>query len=84
METIWNYIKQDFFFWFFSLIAVILLVVGILCPPPGEIHNSVLIGVSELFAFASLGTVVKAINLGIHTKLKHKETEIEIGKDNKE
>lgn len=78
MKTIWDNVKKDFFFWFFSLISVILLVVGLLCPPPGEIHNSVLIAVSELFGFASLGVVLRAIEKGTKAKVKHGDTELEI------
>lgn len=84
MKTIWDNVKQDFFFWFFSLISVVFLMIGICFPPPGEIHNSVLIAVSELFGFATLGTVLKAINSGIHAKLKHKDTEVEIEGKKKE
>ena len=48
-------------------IALILLVGSFILPPLGIIDNSVLEGVAEIFAFAGLLTVLRAIdrNMGI-------------------
>lgn len=74
-------IKNNTFFWVFSTIAVILLVVSFLLPPTGIIDPSALAGVGEIFSFAALGTVIKAIDKGIDAKLTHGQTEIEINND---
>ena len=67
-----------------SGIAILLIVISWLMPPPWQIHASVLQAVGELFAFASLYTIIHAIDNGGTAKLKHKDTEIEISKQEEE
>ena len=43
-------------------IAIILLVASFILPPLGIIDNSVLEGVAEIFAFAGLLTVLRAVD----------------------
>lgn len=61
-----------------SFISVCLLVTGFCCPPPGEIHNSVLLAVGELFAFSALLTGLYAIKRGADAKITHGQTTLEI------
>lgn len=67
--------------WFYILagIAIAFLVASFVVPPLGVISPSVLEGVAEIFAFATLGTVIKAIDKGIDSKIKKGDIEVEIG-----
>lgn len=69
-------------FWSCLGVSVALLITSFFLPPTGQIDPSVLKGVAELLAFASLGVVVAAIKRGIPAKLTHGDTSISVGKDN--
>ena len=62
-------------------IAVALLVASFLVPPTGVIDGSVLAATGEIFAFAALGTVIKAIDRGVDATVSHKDTSITINND---
>lgn len=64
--------------------SIILLVAGFLLPPKGQIDNSVLVSVGELFAFAALASGIKAVENGKEVQVKHKDTEITFGDINKD
>ena len=72
--------------WFYVLagIAITLLIASWIWPPTAVIDGSVLVATSEIFAFAALGTVIKAIDKGHTAKIKHGETELSIGKEKEE
>lgn len=70
-------------FWVCLVISIILMVASFICPPPGEIAHSVLIGIGELFAFAALGAVYKALDTGSKATLKKGDVELTVN-DNKE
>ena len=70
---------------FISLMtSIILIVAGFLLPPKGQIDNSVLVSVGELFAFAALASGIKAVENGKEVQVKHKDTEITFGDINHE
>ena len=71
-----NYLASNGFFWFFSIIGVILIVAAFLLPPLSVIDNSVLIAVGELNGFAALGAVIKAIDKGRSATFHHNDTEL--------
>ena len=73
-----KYLLKNAWFHILTAIAIGLLIASFIVPPTGEISPSVLQGVAEIFAFASLGAVIKAIDRGGATKIKHKDTEVEI------
>jgi hypothetical protein len=50
----------------------------------GVIDGSVLAAVGEIFAFAALGTVVKAIDKGVDAQVQHNNTTLTIGDINKQ
>lgn len=82
MKKFWhNYLEGNGFFWFFSIIGVIMMIAGFLLPPIGQIDNSVLIGVGELNGTLAIGVVIKAIDKGRSTTFKHKDTQITINND---
>ena len=66
------------FFWVFSIISVCLMIAGFILPPLGVIDNSVLIGSGEINGLVALGAVIKAVDKGVNTSLKHNGTEVVI------
>lgn len=78
-----NYLQSNVFFWFFSIIGVILIVAAFLLPPLSVIDNSVLIAVGELNGFAALGAVIKAIDKGFDATLQKGDTSLTITNDEK-
>lgn len=70
---------HNFWFVFFSLIAVGLIITSFFIPPTGEIDSSVLAATGEIFAFAALGTVIKAIDKGVDARVQHRDTSVTIG-----
>lgn len=76
-------ICKNLYFWIFASVAMSLLIISFFMPPKGMIDPSVIQGVAELFGFASLGAVYKAIEKSESVTLKHNNTEITL-KDEKE
>lgn len=74
-----DYLLRDVWFYFLSGFAVAFLIAGFVVPPLGTISPSVLTAVGEIFAFGVLGTVIKAINMGVSAKLKHNNTSLTVG-----
>lgn len=79
-----NYLANNGFFWLFSIIGVILMIVGFILPPTGVIDNSILIGVGELDGMIALGAVIKAIDKGESATFTHNNTSITISKEEQE
>ena len=80
-----NYLANNGFFWLFSIIGVILIVVAFLLPPLSVIDNSVLIAVGEINGFIALGAVIKAIDKGVDATFQHNNTSVTItNNDNEE
>lgn len=79
-----NYLQSNVFFWFFSIIGVILIVTAFILPPLSVIDNSVLIAVGELNGFAALGAVIKAIDRGSSATFHHNNTELTINSNKDE
>ena len=74
-----NYLQNNLFFWVFGGLAALLIVASWFVPPLGAIEPSVLAGVGELFAFTSLGAVIKAIDNGKTAKVSKGDIDITIG-----
>ena len=73
-----NYIQSNLFFWLFSIIGVILIIVAFILPPLSVIDNSVLIAVGEINGFIALGTVIKAVDKGVDATFQHNNTSVTI------
>lgn len=71
--------KDNLYFWVFSIVAIVLLTTSFFLPPIGVITPTTLEGVAELFAFAALGAVYKAIDKGKTASVSHGATTITIG-----
>lgn len=68
-------------FWITLTISVTLITVSFFLPPQGVIDPSVLAATGELFAFASLATVIEGIGKGRSVSLQKGETQLHINKD---
>ena len=80
-----NYIQSNLFFWLFSGIGLLLIIIAFFIPPAAQIHQSVLIAVGEINVFISLGAVIKAIDNGGSATFQHNNTSVTItNNDNEE
>lgn len=73
-----NYLENNGFFWMFSIIGLLLIIIAFFLPPAAQIHQSVLIAVGEINGFAALGAVIKAIDKGSSATFHHNDTELTI------
>lgn len=71
-------------FWVCLCTSLVLIALGFLVPPIGDIHPSVLTAVGELFGFATLAIVADAIKFGYDAKITHGNTTVQIGDGVKE
>ena len=81
-----NYLANNGFFWLFSSIGLLLIIIAFFIPPAAYIDSSVLIAVGEINGFAALGAVIKAIDKGDSATFHHNGTEVTINsnEDDKE
>ena len=81
-----NYLENNTFFWVFSIIGLLLIIIAFFIPPAAHIDQSVLIAVGEINGFAALGAVIKAIDKGSSATFHHNNTEVTItgNEDDKE
>lgn len=73
-----NYIANNTFFWLFSIIGILLIIIAFFIPPAAQIHQSVLIAVGEINGFIALGAVIKAIDKGVDATFQHNNTSVTI------
>ena len=79
-----NYLSNNLFFWLFSIIGLLLIIVAFFTPPAAQIHQSVLYAVAEINGFAALGAVIKAIDKGSSATFHHNGTEVTINSNEDE
>ena len=79
-----NYLENNTFFWVFSIIGLLLIIVAFFIPPTAYIEQSVLIAVGEINGFAALGAVIKAIDKGSSATFHHNGTELTINSNEDE
>ena len=79
-----NYLANNGFFWLFSIIGLLLIIIAFFIPPAAQIHQSVLIAVGEINGFAALGAVIKAIDNGGSATFHHNNTEVTINSNEDE
>lgn len=85
MKGFWkNYMADNLWFKVLSGFAIALFIASFILPPLGVIDASVLAAGGEIFAFASLGAVIKAMDKGLDAKVKHGDTELMVGDFNNE
>lgn len=78
-EAVTDCVLHNGWFIFFALVSIGLIIASFIVPPTGLIDGSVLGAVGEIFGFAALGTVVKAIDKGVDAQVQHNNTTITVG-----
>ena len=79
MKYFWNsYLRHNIPFFIFGGVALLLLIISWIAPPPMQVHESVLQAVAEIFGFASLWTIVIAVEKGTGASFKKGDIELEI------
>ena len=73
-----NYLSNNLFFWLFSIIGLLLIIIAFFIPPAAQIHQSVLIAVGEINGFIALGAVIKAIDKGVDATFQKGDTSVTI------
>ena len=87
MKYFWNsYLRHNIPFFIFGGVALLLLIISWIAPPPMQVHESVLQAVAEIFGFAALWTIAIAVEKGTAASLKKGDLELEIKeeRENKE
>ena len=75
------YIKWNIPFFILGGIALILLIISWIAPPPMQVHESVLQAVAEIFGFAALWTIVITVEKGTGASFRKGDVELEIKED---
>ena len=84
MKRFWDsYIRYNIPFFILGGIALVLLIISWIAPPPMQVHESVLQAVAEIFGFASLWTIVIAVEKGTGASFRKGDVEVEIKEDTK-
>ena len=73
-----NYLENNTFFWVFSIIGLLLIIVAFFLPPAAQIHQSVVIAVGEIKGFIALGGVIKAVDKGVDATFQKGDTSVTI------
>ena len=82
MKYFWNaYLKYNTPFFILGGVALLLLIISWIAPPPMQVHESVLQAVAEIIGLAALWTVVLAIEKGTGASFKKGDLELEIQED---
>lgn len=71
----------NFWFHIFSVFSMVLITASFICPPLAVIDGSVLAAVGEVFAFAALWTLIKAMDDGHTATLTHNDTTLTVKKE---
>ena len=83
-KIIKEHLLSSISFWVCLCTSLVLIALGFLVPPVGDIHPSTLTAVGELFGFATLAVVADAIKFGYDAKITHGNTTVQIGDEVKE
>lgn len=73
-----NYLKDNTFFWLFSIIGLLLIIIAFFIPPAAYIDSSILIAVGEINGFIAMGAVLKAIDKGVDATFQKGDTSVTI------
>lgn len=79
-----NYLKDNTFFWLFSGIGLLLIIIAFFIPPAAYIDSSVLIAVGEINGFIAMGAVLKAIDKGVDATFQKGDTSVTITNNDEE
>ena len=79
-KTFKECVLENLWFKILSSSSILLIFISLFLPPIGAIDPSVIAATGEIFGFAALWTVVKAIDKGKSVEVKHGETIIAVRK----
>ena len=79
-----NYIQSNLFFWLFSGIGLLLIIIAFFIPPAAYIDSSILIAVGEINGFIAMGAVLKAIDKGVDATFQKGDTSVTITNNEEE
>lgn len=65
------------------LAGIILMIIGLLSPPIGEISNSVLIACGIIFGYSSVMVLMYSIRVKANVKLHFKDVSLEVNENEK-
>lgn len=77
-EILRKAVDHNWVFWICLGVSILLILGGAFTPPPFVIDSSIFIATGEMFGFASLWALYKAIDKGVDTRIKKGDTEIKI------
>lgn len=77
-------IVGNFWFHIFAIFSLVLITASFLCPPLAVVDGSILAAVGEIFAFAALWTLIKAMDEGHTATITHNDTTLTIDKEYEE
>ena len=63
-----------------ALVAAATFIAGIIIPPPGEVHPSVIQGIGLMIILVAIFFAWDAVIRGMETKFEHGKTKVTIGK----
>ena len=72
---------KNLWFHILTIVSIGLIISSFIVPPTGVVDPSVLAATGELFAFAALWTVIKAIDKGSDIKLSKGDVSVELDND---
>lgn len=78
-EIIKQATHHNVWFWVLLITAIALIIASWFVPPMAVIDGSVLGAVGELAGFGALGTLIKAMDMGVDARVRHKDTEVTVG-----
>lgn len=88
MEKVFQKIKKcivgNFWFHIFAIFSMVLITASFICPPLAVIDSSVLAAVGEVFGFAALWTLIKAMDEGHTATITNKDITLTIDKEEEE
>lgn len=85
MKRFWDsYIRYNIPFFILGGVALLLLIISWIAPPPMQVHESVLQAVAEIFGFASLWTIVIVVEKGTGASFRKGDVELEIQESHEE
>lgn len=65
-------------FWVCLIFSIILITASFFIPPLAVVDGSIIACVGEIFAFATLGTVIEAISKGSDVSVSHGSTTVTV------
>ena len=77
-------IVGNFWFHVFAIFSMVLITASFLFPPLAVVDGSILAAVGEIFAFAALWTLIKAMDEGHTATITNKDITLTIGEESKE